>query len=93
MLSLIEIALVLMPGTNISQRFYVAAALAAAPMLGFFAAQITRRRYGGTLSDPGGIPPVLCRVRGSQLKIDLNVAAEIAGATSLVAIVVIYGWH
>jgi hypothetical protein len=92
-LSLIEIALVVMPGPNMSERFYVAAALAVAPMLGFFAALVTRGRYRGTLSDPGGISPVLWQVRGSQLRIDLNVVAEFAAAISLAAIVVIYRWR
>lgn len=91
-LSLLEIALVLMPGPSLNQRFYVAAALAAAPMLGFFAALVARRLYHGTLSDPGGIPPILWRVRGTQLKVDLNLVAEIAGAISLAAIMAIYGW-
>lgn len=93
LLSLIEIALVVMPGPMMNKRFYIAAVLAGAPMLGFFAALSAHRLYHGTLSDPGGIPPVVWRVRGAQLKIDLNVVTEIAGAISLSAIIVIYNWH
>ena len=91
-LSLIEIALVLMPGPIMNQRFYFAAALAGAPMLGFFAALITRRLYRGTLFDPGGIPPVVWQIRGAQFNIDLNIVAEIVGAISLATVVVIYRW-
>jgi hypothetical protein len=92
-LSVIEIALLLTPGPNMNLQFYVAAILAGAPMLGFFAALIARKLYSGTLSDPGGILPINWQYRGSQLRVDLNLVAELAGAMSLVAIVVIYRWH
>src|SRR3954465_47010 len=40
-----------------SERFYLVALLACVPMIGFFAALVTRYLYGGTLSDPNGISP------------------------------------
>src|SRR5436305_389693 len=82
-LSIFEIVLVLVPGPQMEQRFYLAALLACVPMLGFFTALLTRRLYKGTLSDPGGIPPWTVQVRGRQLRIDLNLVAEIAGLLSV----------
>jgi hypothetical protein len=89
-LSIFEIALILVPGPALKQRFYAAAILAAVPMLGFFMALFARRLYGGTLSDPGGMPPWTVRTRGRQLRIDLNVVAEILGLLSLAVIVALY---
>jgi len=90
-LSLFEIALVLVRGPFMPQRFYIAALLAGLPMIGFFAALLTRKLYGGTLSDLQGMPPWIVRIRGRQFRVDLNLVAEIVGLTSLAAIVAIYG--
>lgn len=89
-LSIFEIALILATGPAATLRFYVAAALAGAPILGFFTALFARRFYDGTLFDPGGIPPWAVCVRGKQFQVDLNVATEILGLLSLAAIVAIY---
>jgi len=89
-LSIFEIALVLVRGPSMSQRFYTAAILAGAPMLGFFVALLTKRLYGGAISDPQGIPPWIVRLRKTQFCIDLNVVTEIVGLLSLAAIVAIY---
>jgi len=89
-LSVLEIALVLTRGPLLEQRFYIAAMLAAVPMLGFFAALTTRSFYSGTLSDPEGIPPSAVRIFGIPFRIDLNLAAEVLGVLSLVAIIAIY---
>jgi hypothetical protein len=92
-LSLLEIALVLTPGPLLEQRFYVSALLAAVPMLGFFAALVFRKLYRGTLCDPQGMPQWIMRLRGAHLRIDLNLAAEIAGILSLAAIIALYRTH
>lgn len=89
-LSLFEIALVLVRGPFMHQRFFIAALLAGAPTIGFFVALFTRRLYGGTLSDPQGMPPWIVGIRGRQYRIDLNVVAEIVGLISLAGIVAIY---
>ena len=89
-LAVIEVLLVLAAGPLQDQRFYLAAILAGVPMLGFFAAFITRGLYKGTLSDPNGMPHLRITVRGSILRIDLNLVAEICGLLALAAIVAIY---
>lgn len=89
-LSALEVALVLMRGPWMTERFYLAAILAGVPIFGFFAALITRRLYGGTLSDPQGMPPWSVHLHGKQLRIDLNVVAEIMGVAALAVIVAIF---
>ena len=89
-LALLEIVLVLAGGPFQGQRFYMAAILAAAPMLGFFIALIGRGVYRGTLSDPDGILPVTIAARGSNFQIDLNLAAEAGSLLALAAIVALY---
>jgi hypothetical protein len=59
-------------------------------MLGFFAALITRHIYGGTLSDPGGIPPLRLKLGGRDMQIDMNLVAEIAGVITVAGIVGLY---
>ncbi len=90
LLSLFEIALILVPGPFLTCRFGIAVILAAAPILGFFLALFTRRLYGGTLSDPGGMLPWIVRVLGTQLQIDLNVVTELLALASLAAIAALY---
>jgi hypothetical protein len=89
-LSLIEIFLVSLNGPAVSQRFYFASTLAAAPMLGFFAALFTRKLYAGMLSDPLGMPAWIVRASGEQYKIDLNLVAVSLGVVFLSVIVAIY---
>jgi hypothetical protein len=89
-LAIVECALLWFQGPFETERFYFAALLATLPMLGFFAALFTRRMYGGTLSDPGGIPPPRLTLCGRQLHIDMNLVAEIAGVITLLAIVSLY---
>lgn len=89
-LSVFEIALILAPGPAMTLRFYLAAILAGAPILGFFIALFARKLYRGTLFDPGGILPWTLNVRGKQFRIDLNVVTEIIGLVSLLAIIAIY---
>ena len=89
-LSVFEIALTSRNGPLMNFRFNTAAALAGAPILGFFLALFARRLYGGTLSDPVGMPSWIVRVRGKPFHIDLNVVAEILGRASLTAIVELY---
>ncbi len=89
-LSLLETALILVRGPFEEQRVYLAAILAGLPMLGFFIALSLRGLYGGSLSDPGGVPPLIVAVRGSEFRLDLNVVAEVGAIAVLVAIVALY---
>lgn len=89
-LAIFEVGLLWFPGPFVSERFYMAALLACAPMVGFFAALVTRRLYGGTLSDPDGIPPLRWTFRGRELKVDMNLVAEVAGVITVACIVGLY---
>lgn len=90
LLAAVEVALVLAPGGLRDERFYCAAILAAVPMFGFFCALLSRRIFGSTLSDPNGMKPLIIRAGGSNLRIDLNLVAEICGVLALAIIVAIY---
>ena len=76
LLAAIEMCLVLIQGRLPALRFYLAALLAGAPMLAFFVALLARRWYGGTLSDPGGIPPLTITLWGKPRKVDMNTVIE-----------------
>jgi hypothetical protein len=89
-LAIVEVGVLWFPGPFISERFYLVATLACAPMVGFFAAAVTRNLYGGTFFDPGGIPPVRLTLRGREMQIDLNLVAEIAGVITVGGIVALY---
>ena len=89
-LAVTELWLLLFRGPLQAERFYLTALLASLPAFGFFAALATRRLYGGTLSDPGGIPPLRITIRGRQRCIDMNLVAEIAGAITLLTLVFLF---
>ena len=89
-LAALEALLLFYTGPLQEQRFYLAAILAGIPMLGFFCALIARGLYRGTLSDPNGMRPLIVTVRGANLRIDLNLAAEIVGVLALATVVAIY---
>jgi hypothetical protein len=91
-LSLLELALLLIPGRYQAERFYLAAVLASIPMLGFFGAFATRKLFGSALSDPNGIPPVKIVILRSEKWIDLNLVAEAVAFTVLLAIVALFGY-
>jgi hypothetical protein len=90
LLGLLEIGLLMIQGPYQEQRFYAAALLASFPMIGFFLALIGRKAYGGSLSDPNGIPPARVRAFGRDLRIDLNLAAVIMGMLALGITLMIY---
>ena len=89
-LAIIEVCLLWFPGPFVSERFYLVALLACAPMVGFFAALVSRRIYGGTLSDPGGIPPLRFKLGDREMRVDMNLVAEIAGVITVAGIVALY---
>lgn len=90
LLALIEIVLLLLPGSIERQRFYLAASLAALPIVAFFIAFAARRLYSGTLHDPKGIAPLKVSFRDSQCTVDLNLVAELLAVLVLAAIVVLF---
>jgi hypothetical protein len=89
-LAIVEVWLVWSHGPLASERFYVTAILASAPMAGFFVALVSRHVYGGTLSDPGGIPPLRIQLRGREMQLDMNLVAEIAGVIAVAGLVELY---
>jgi hypothetical protein len=90
LLALAEVVLVVAEGPFRDQRFYLAAVLASIPMLGFFAAFVSQRIYGGALSDPNGIRPQSLVLFGSERAIDLNFTVELMALVILVGIVELF---
>jgi hypothetical protein len=90
LLSILEIVLIWWQGPYQRENFYLAFILAAVSPLGFIIAWMGRRIFGGTLSDPNGIPPVRLMLFGRQFSIDLNFAAVVAALISLLVILGIY---
>ncbi|HUY82788.1 MAG TPA: hypothetical protein VMU92_13765 [Acidobacteriaceae bacterium] len=86
----VEVALLWWPGPYAVQRFYLAAVLAALPLLGFLAAMATRRWYGGTLRDPEGVKPVRIRRGGRVITVDMNAVLVVTAAVILLAAVLVY---
>jgi len=89
-LSVLEVVVLLAGEPYEARRFFLVLALAGAPVSGFFAALFTRSIYGGTLSDPGGIPPLKVKVGARILRIDMNVVAEILAVVVLTALFFMY---
>ena len=89
-LSLVELMLIWLRGSYDDQRFYLAALLAALSPLGFLTAFLGRRLFGGTLSDPNGIPPVRVTCFGSVRSLDLNLVAVLAALVSLALLLWIF---
>jgi hypothetical protein len=90
LLSAIEIGLIWWRGPRATQRFYLAVILASVSCCGFLLALFGRRLYGGTLSDPDGIPPARIAIAGRTRSVDLNLAAILAALFTLAAILRIY---
>jgi hypothetical protein len=78
------------PGAYAGERFYLAALLTAIPCLGFVLAQASREAYGGTLSDPNGIPPFRFRVSGKSFEVDGNAAAVYCALALLLVLVALF---
>jgi hypothetical protein len=90
LLSALEIGLIWWHGPRVAQRFYLAVILASVSCFGFVLALLGRRFYGGTLSDPNGIPPARIAIAGRALSVDLNLVAILAALLTLAAILTIY---
>jgi hypothetical protein len=75
-----------------AQRFYIALCLASVPSFGFLLALFSNRLYGGSLSDPTGIPRARIPILGKTHSVDLNVVTILAALGSLAVIGELY-WH
>ncbi len=91
-LSTLELVLIWHAGPLPGARFALAALLAALSPLGFLTACTTRRMFGGSLSDPNGVPQFRFNVVGQAYVIDLNLVAVLVALLSLSAIALVY-WH
>lgn len=88
----VEVALVWWRGADVELRFYLAAVLMCIPLLAFLAAVISRKMYGGALSDPNGIPPARVSISGKTFHVDVNLVAVLAALLVLAATLEIYRW-
>jgi hypothetical protein len=86
----VEIALLWWPGPSGPARFYLAAALAAMPLVGFLVATLARPLYGGTLHDPNGIQPARLRLGSRHIVFDLNLAIVITAAVLMAGAVILF---
>jgi hypothetical protein len=92
LLCALEVGLIWWRGLDAELRFYLAAALTCIPLLAFLAALISRKTYGGALSDPNGIPPARISILGKTLHVDLNLVAVVTALLVLAATLGIYRW-
>ena len=90
LLAVLAVTLTFRSAPVAAERFYLAAALTAFPMLAFFAALFTRSTYGGSLHDENGIPPLPVSLNGKRLEVDLNAALEVVASIVLIAAVLLF---
>jgi len=89
-MSVVELSLVWSRGPWEREAFYLASVLAAMSPLGFMAAFVSRRMYGGSLFDPNGVPPLRVRFRGKVRSVDMNFFVVTTALFALAAIDTIY---
>lgn len=92
LLSAFEVALLWWSGPAEPRRFFLVLFLASVPCLAFLIALLSRRIYGGSLSDPNGIPRARIALGRIVFHADLNLVAVLAALVSLALITAIY-WH
>ena len=89
-LAVMEIVLLYSTHPLPSERFYLVVVLTSVPVAAFFAALVTRRIYGGALSDPNGIPPLRIQYRRAIWRFDMSLVAEVIAVLVLAYVVWIY---
>jgi len=89
-LGAVEVALLWWPGPDSAARFYLAVLLTATSLAGFLLAALTRKLYGGTLSDPNGYRPVRIHAGSRSVEFDLNLPVVAIASVLLVAAVVLF---
>jgi len=88
--AMIEVTLLWWPGSALRERFYLAAVLAASPLVGFLVATLARPLYRGTLHDPNGIQPVRLRVGSRIIELEMNVPIVALATVLLIGAVVLF---
>lgn len=87
LLSVVELVLIWSGRTD---GFYLATLLAALSPIAFLVAFAARRLFGGTLSDPNGIPPARVNLLGAVRSFDMNLVAVVVALIALALIDAIY---
>ena len=72
---MLEAVLIGWDGPWSGERFFLGMALICIPLLGFIAALVSRKIYGGALSDPNGIPLARIAIFGKPRYVDWNLVA------------------
>ena len=83
LLSVVELVLIWSWRTD---GFYLASLLAALSPIAFLVAFAARRLFGGTLSDPNGIPPARVNLLGAVRSFDMNLVAVVVALIALALI-------
>jgi hypothetical protein len=89
-LAALTLALLWWPNPAIHERFFVAAILTAASLIGFLIATLSRRLFGGALHDPNGIQPFRMHVGAREFAIDLNLAIVIVASVLLIGAMIAF---
>lgn len=92
LMAAVEIALIWAGWVDAEHGFYLAVMLAGLSPLAFLLSFAGRRWFGGSLSDPNGIPSLRIALAGRTLDLDMNLVAVIAAVISLATFVAIYRW-
>ena len=87
LLSVVELVLIWSGRTG---GFYLASLLAALSPIAFLVAFATRTQFGGTLSDPNGIPQAKVNLLGTVRSVDVNLVAVVVALISVLLIDAIY---
>jgi len=88
--AVIEVALLWWPGPALRERFYLAAVVAATPLVGFLVATLARPLYGGALHDSNGIQPVRLMVGSRIIELEMNVPIVALATVLLIGAVVLF---
>ncbi len=91
-MSIVELSLIWSRSAWQREAFYLASLLAATSQLGFMAAFLSRKMYGGTLFDPNGIPPVQLKILGQVRSVDMNFVVVTIALVFVAAIDVLFRW-
>jgi len=88
--SVVELGLLWSGFVGEALGFYLALLLASLSSLAFMLSLAAKSRFGGTLSDPNGIPPVRVALGGLVIEVDMNLAAVLAALVTIGALILIY---
>jgi hypothetical protein len=92
LLAVVELVLLWGGWVGEEQGFYLALALTGLSPLAFLVSCATRRAFGGTLSDPNGIPPKRVPIGGRVVLVDMNLVAVVTALMVMGGLVGMYRW-